>query len=247
MIARACTFILFGLLAPTASAACFDISRGEPAHLEGRLTFEIFPGPPNYENVQTGDTPEPAWILVLDAVICVTGDEFSDPNATFDTVQFLQTETNPVDLRQFLGTRVGVDLGEAYSNHTGHHHAPLLAVVHKIREAAADVATQHGTAATTVRAFYLALEQGSGTDAVRFVIPEKQGKGAYVADNITGFYGSLIEPLRLLDVQPIGDGEFLVLYDFVSDAGRCDGRAIVKTTMIGARSFVRSINALEGC
>lgn len=57
---------LFGFLFITmgtssAYSACFDVSKGEPSHLSGRLSHRIFAGPPNFEDVQKGDTPEPGY------------------------------------------------------------------------------------------------------------------------------------------------------------------------------------------
>jgi hypothetical protein len=47
----------------------------------------MFTGPPNYEDVQRGDSPEPAFILKLEEGMCVFDkDGFADPNVVFDTV-----------------------------------------------------------------------------------------------------------------------------------------------------------------
>jgi len=45
------------------NSKCYDVGRGQPAGLEGRLLTITFPGPPNYEDVQKGDTPEPTYVV----------------------------------------------------------------------------------------------------------------------------------------------------------------------------------------
>jgi hypothetical protein len=45
------------------------------------LNYRIFAGPPNYEDVRKGDTPEPIYILTLAEPICASRDEFVDPRA----------------------------------------------------------------------------------------------------------------------------------------------------------------------
>lgn len=51
---------------------CYDLSHGEPKSLVGLLQFVIFPGPPNYEDVQKGDAPEPGFVLRLDKDVCLS-------------------------------------------------------------------------------------------------------------------------------------------------------------------------------
>jgi hypothetical protein len=61
------------------------------------LTYNIFPGPPNFEDVRKGDKPEPTYILQLLKPICVSGDEFIDPKKQIDRIQFFQiTRTREV-------------------------------------------------------------------------------------------------------------------------------------------------------
>ena len=70
-----------------ALGACVDVSRAGSFAFEGTLTFHIFAGPPNYESVSHGDTPEPSYILKLDAPICAKGDEDTDPNTAIEQIQ----------------------------------------------------------------------------------------------------------------------------------------------------------------
>ena len=74
-------------LAPEATAACIDLKQANKLSFEGILNYRIFAGPPNYEDVRKGDTPEPTYILTLTEPICASGDEFVDPRDKFDQVQ----------------------------------------------------------------------------------------------------------------------------------------------------------------
>src|SRR5258708_32838459 len=71
----------------SANASCIDLKRTDTLSFEGTLNYRIFPGPPNYEDVRKGDTPEPTYILKLEEPICATGNEFVDQNVKFDRIQ----------------------------------------------------------------------------------------------------------------------------------------------------------------
>jgi hypothetical protein len=74
-------------LASAANAACLDLKQTNVLSFEGTLDYRIFAGPPNYEDVRKGDTPEPTYILTLAEPICASGDEFVDPRDKFSQVQ----------------------------------------------------------------------------------------------------------------------------------------------------------------
>ena len=57
-----CAAILAGTL--PASAACIDLKDTRSFSFEGTLSFSIFAGPPNYDDVRKGDVPEPGYIPV---------------------------------------------------------------------------------------------------------------------------------------------------------------------------------------
>src|SRR5262245_40055595 len=71
----------------SACAASMEWKQKDPLSFQGRLNYRIFPGPPNYEDVRKGDTPEPTYILKLEEPICATGNEFVDANTKFDRIQ----------------------------------------------------------------------------------------------------------------------------------------------------------------
>lgn len=229
-----------------AHAACYDVSKAEPSSLIGHLTHRMFAGPPNFEDVQKGDTPEPGYILKLDQPICITGDEFADADTMLDEVQLVPTEKTARDMAALRDTDVFVDVKDPMPAMTGHHHRPLLAWVTEI-SSARDITTSYGTAATTIEAFYAALHSGDGKLATNFIVPEKTKKGPFSATAMTKFYSSLAEPITLIDVHPIGDNRFAVRYRFRSGSQACNGAATITTVKRNERDFIQSIHAKNGC
>ncbi len=99
-----------------------------------------------------------------------------------------------------------------------------------------------------VRAFYKALGQANGLSASSLVIPEKRATGPFSAADISRFYGSLTEPLRLAGVKLSGPNVALAEYTYVLPSGRrCSGTALVNLTVRGAETLIESIRALAGC
>jgi len=243
--------IVVGALASAAHAACVDIRDPQNLQFAGTLTYKIFAGPPNFEDVRKGDTPEPAYILLLDAPTCFFGDDFVEPDKLVNRVQLISLEgaaaQTYVEMRNLVGRRVWVVGKSAFGAHTAHHHAPVLVDVATV-EILREPTDEYGTALTTVRAFYLALAAGNGAEAARMVIPERTYSGAFSAPEISRFYGSLTEPLRLIDIVPLGPNEFRVHYTFVAGANhRCQGDAIVYTMQRAGMNLISSIKALNGC
>src|ERR1700730_16101279 len=247
----------FSMCAPalSANAACINFKDTNSLSFEGSLSYRIFAGPPNYEDVRKGDTPEPAYILTLDAPVCVEGDEFLNPGQPFDKIQVYPAETNGAgaghalwrDLRQLVGKRVSVEGKSAFGAHTGHHHAPILLPIIRIA-IPFDPTKAYGTAMTTVQAFYMALGAADGEEAIKFVVPEKRSSGPLSARAMTNFYSKLIVPLTLVDIVPVGSDQYRVRYSYVaSGAGRCNGESVVRTTKINGMNLIESIRAISEC
>lgn len=128
--------ILIMLSAQPAAAACLNLASGAaPVSLEGKLSLEVFPGPPNYESVAKGDAAEPAWLLLLDKPICVEdGGQFADPSHHFDNVHVYSADRRVQARFEALnGKRVTLK-GSGFPAHTGHHHAPLVVEVSAIAQ-----------------------------------------------------------------------------------------------------------------
>ena len=244
--------LMLGLVS-AANAACLDLKQTNVLSFEGTLNYRIFPGPPNYEDVRKGDTPELTYILTLDEPICVSGDEFVDAREQFSRVQIFP-ESSDKDasalsrsLRRWSGKRVAVEGASPFGAHTGHHHARLMLPITRI--SLASVPTQsYGTAMTTVQGFYAALRPGNGEEAAKFVIPKKRSSGPLSATAISKFYGNLPEPLTLVDVVATRSGEYRVRYRYVASGPRpCDGESIVRTTQVSGSNLIESIKAVSGC
>jgi hypothetical protein len=244
--------LTFGL-ASVANTACLDVKQTNVLSFEGTLNYRIFAGPPNYEDVRKGDTPEPTYILTLDEPICASGDEFVDPRDKFSQVQIFPEFSDKAapalsrDLRRWVGKRVVVEGTSPFGAHTGHHHAPLMLPITRISIGSAPTQS-YGTAMTTVQAFYAALSAGNGEEAAKFVIPKKRSSGPLSATAISKFYGNLPEPLTLVDVVATRSGEYRARYRYVaSGPRRCDGESIVRTTQVSGSNLIESIKAVSGC
>ena len=60
-------FICTMWMACAGNAACIDVKQTDRLYFQGTLSHQIFPGPPNFEDVRKGDAREAAYILTLDA------------------------------------------------------------------------------------------------------------------------------------------------------------------------------------
>lgn len=110
-----------------------------------------------------------------------------------------------------------------------------------------DSLEEYGTAATTIRAFYAALGDGQGAIASSFVVPEKRRLPAFSAAGLSGFYGKLAQPIRLLDTAQSDATHYVVHYRYGTATHICDGRATVTTGVRGGRNLIESIRPLNGC
>lgn len=107
--------------------ACFDLLTPEArATFSGKLTEQLFAGPPNFESIANGDAEEPALILELAERACADDGMFIEASSPFDRVHL---STDDPQIAKLLNAAVGREVtvsGEGYGAHTGHHHAPLV-------------------------------------------------------------------------------------------------------------------------
>lgn len=107
---------------------CIMLDGTTPVTVSGRLTVQLFAGPPNYESVAAGDTEERAYILELSERICVDDKEgFADPTVTIDRAHISADQRLIPTLASAIGHSVTVS-GEGFGAHTGHHRAPLVII-----------------------------------------------------------------------------------------------------------------------
>lgn len=104
------------------NAQCLP-SQPSVVRLTGVLERVTFAGPPNYEDVQSGDAPETYFVLRLPAQVCVR--DSGEGIISADRLQ-LFLEPAQYDLfRPQLGQRITLP-GELWPAETGHHHTPLM-------------------------------------------------------------------------------------------------------------------------
>ena len=98
--------------------------------------------------------------------------------------------------------------------------------------------------ASAVRNFYLALSRADGATAAALVVPEKQGKGPFNANNISQFYSSLREPLKILSIERSSNDFVSVKYRFTrANGSSCIGEAKVNTIYTNGRTMIQGISA----
>ncbi|WP_227672528.1 DUF4431 domain-containing protein [Komagataeibacter sp. FXV3] len=119
------------------AGSCYDLQHQEPSELTGTLDYVVFPGPPNYEDVQKGDAPEPSYILKLHDPICIADDVdgFADPGNIFQDVQLTAEQPAFEQFRNLLHQIVAVKVTNPMAAETGHYHEPLLVTVTSIAPA----------------------------------------------------------------------------------------------------------------
>jgi hypothetical protein len=110
-----------------AQATCLHY--GGRIFISGVLTRQVFPGPPGYESITRGDTPEIHYVLKVRPSTCVLGDS-SDPdepaieNAT-DVQLMLTGRDQYILLEHWIDKPIRLS-GTLMAAHTGHHHTPVL-------------------------------------------------------------------------------------------------------------------------
>ena len=107
-------------------AACLTYTNR--VYVTGTLTRQVFPGPPGYESIARGDTPEIYYVLKLDPAACVDQDPTDRELPAIKNVtdiQLVLTHEQYVQLEKMLGRRIRVS-GTLFPAETGHHHTPVL-------------------------------------------------------------------------------------------------------------------------
>src|SRR5262245_41708555 len=114
--------------------ACFHF---EPAvsTISGTLVRKTYAGPPNYEDIKSGDRPETGWYVRLAKPICVTGTPGDEVNGEdergVDLVQLVLTHDEYKTHGGLVGKKVKAT-GTFFRWHTGHHHTPVLLTVTRL-------------------------------------------------------------------------------------------------------------------
>jgi Domain of unknown function (DUF4431) len=109
---------------------------GPTVSLTGTIRSQVFPGPPDYESIKSGDRKETATILRLTASTCTIGNDPRDlPETGLREMQLVVTRSADWEtIRRRRGKRVIVR-GTLFHAITGHHRTKVLIEVANIRAA----------------------------------------------------------------------------------------------------------------
>lgn len=112
-------------LIPTTYAACLGYDP-QVVTLEGKLTRETYPGPPNFESVAKGDAAETGYYLALLKPACVRAkpDEELSNYDQVKKVQLILSKKQYAQLQPNQGKAIKLT-GMLRDGNTGHYHAPV--------------------------------------------------------------------------------------------------------------------------
>jgi hypothetical protein len=102
---------------------------GQSVTLYGRVKEELFPGPPNYESINDGDTPQFYWILYTNSPVGIVsrsleGEELVDLGNSCSFQLSVPPEFYD-DKNDIVGKFVKVT-GQMFVGHSGHHKTKAL-------------------------------------------------------------------------------------------------------------------------
>ena len=105
--------------------------------LSGTVFSRIYFGPPNYGENPESDAREGAWLILLDAPICITGS--SNPKVDNDLpesnqilIHLVAVHVDLASLQRAAGKHITVR-GSLFHAMTGHHRTPVLMDVYEVR------------------------------------------------------------------------------------------------------------------
>lgn len=104
-------------------------------------------------------------------------------------------------------------------------------------------ADRHDPIAIVTR-FYKHLSAGDGNSAVALVIPEKRGTGPFNELEISRFFGHMLEPLVVEQLQQLSENVVSVRYRYQKDSSQsCVGHAKLTTIYRYGRTLIKRISA----
>ena len=137
-ILRALLLILVSTLGLDACAVRCKVAQiDDTVSLQGRIFTKVFPGPPNYININRGDVAEHARLLRLSVPLCVDVGSAGEKRGAVSRMRNIQlvflTENtkSPVDTNN---KSVCVH-GTLFLGQSGHHRTPALIEVSRLAKA----------------------------------------------------------------------------------------------------------------
>ena len=106
----------------------------EVARVSGTLIGRTFAGPPNFDDIKSGDIPETPWILLLSKpidVLASVDDELNISESDVREIQLVFMSDSVVRTLLSKGRHVEVT-GRLFSAITGHHHTRVLIEVFEV-------------------------------------------------------------------------------------------------------------------
>jgi hypothetical protein len=116
---------------------------GQDVTLEGRISRETFPGPPNYQSIDDGDAPETTWIFTIAAPHCVVAESMEDGSlyeVAKSTTRFQLVLSDAADFERhkaLVDNRAIIE-GQIFVGHTGHYHTKAAITVREITSASSN-------------------------------------------------------------------------------------------------------------
>jgi len=126
---------VLSVLGCRAAQACLDYAPSVVT-LRGTLVVRVFPGPPNYEDVRSGDRLEEASLLLLPQPVCANGVPGDSIAPAEHDVLSVHLVPSPSTIPAALRDREVIVTGTLFHSHTGHHRSNLLLNVMSIEAAA---------------------------------------------------------------------------------------------------------------
>lgn len=111
---------------------------GQDITFTGTVLRETFPGSPNYESIDDGDTPETYWILTISTPQCVTAESMesgalNEVAKSTTRFQLAFEDANIYKLQKNLVDNGVIVEGQLFTGHSGHHHTKALISVKSIK------------------------------------------------------------------------------------------------------------------
>ena len=125
--------VISGAVEPPSACLQYD---SKSTKLSGTLLTRTYYGPPGYGESPAQDAREGAWLLLLDAPICVAASAQPEKdNNSFErdqiVVQLAAVHIDPKKIRTMQGQRLTAT-GQLFHAMTGHHRTPVLLDVYGI-------------------------------------------------------------------------------------------------------------------
>jgi hypothetical protein len=116
-------------------APCVELNFGADVTIGGTVIMRTYAGPPKYQSIQRGDSPERVRLLRLDKLVCLyplANDRDNEIKLNVAEVQLIFLEPNSARGLKLDSSRRTSVTGQFFSAQTGHHHTPALLEVFSI-------------------------------------------------------------------------------------------------------------------